>query len=102
MKSGSFSKTSFDILISEDLRLEGEARELIRRIQELRKSAGFEVDNRILLSYAGGTRIFEKFGDLIAREVLAGGATEGEIPDADVEKLIELETEPVKVWIKKM
>jgi len=91
-----------NIVISEELRLEGEARELIRRIQELRKKAGFEVDDRIQLCYSGGSKIFKIFGEFIAREVLASGVTQGEIPGAEIEELIELEEEPIKVWIKRI
>jgi isoleucyl-tRNA synthetase len=91
-----------NVSISEDLRLEGEARELIRRIQEIRKRAGFDVDNRIMLSYTGGSRIFAKFGDMIAKEILAEGVMEGELPKADIKDFIDLETEPVKVWLKRM
>jgi isoleucyl-tRNA synthetase len=91
-----------DTKISEDLRLEGEARELVRRIQELRKKAGFQVDNRISLCYQGGKNIFEKFGELIAKETLAKDVLESEDPEADISELIELETAPVKVWLKKV
>ncbi len=91
-----------NIVIHDDLRLEGEARELIRLIQELRKKAGYQVDNRITICYRGGSEIFQKYGDLIARETLAAGAFEGELPDADIEELFELETAPVKVWLKRV
>jgi isoleucyl-tRNA synthetase len=91
-----------NISISDDLRLEGEARELIRRIQEIRKRAGFDVDNRIMLSYNGGSKIFSTFGELIAREVLATSVVEGEIARANISEFIDLETEPIKVWLKKV
>jgi isoleucyl-tRNA synthetase len=82
--------------------LEGEARELIRRIQELRKSAGFNVDDRIEVCYSGESKLFDTFGELIAREILATGITQGEIPEAEIEELIELENEPFKIWIKRI
>jgi isoleucyl-tRNA synthetase len=88
--------------ISKELRLEGEARELIRRIQELRKKAGFEVDNRVRLCYQGGSDIFKKFGDLIAKEVLATGVMQREDPSADIVEMIDLETAPIKIWLKKI
>jgi len=96
------SMAGLNVVITDDLRLEGEARELIRRIQELRKKAGYEVDNRITICYQGGSEIFEKFGDLITREVLATGAIEGGGIDADVEEFIDLETQPVRIWLKKI
>jgi len=95
-------EAGLDTKITDELRLEGEARELVRRIQELRKKAGFQVDNRITLCYQGGNEIFEKFGDLIAKETLAEELSEGEDAEADISELVELEREPVKVWLKKI
>lgn len=95
-------EAGLDTKITDELRLEGEARELIRRIQELRKKAGYQVDNRIQLSYAGGSDIFEKFGDLIAKETLASEVSQGEDKEADISELVALETTPVKVWLKKI
>jgi isoleucyl-tRNA synthetase len=96
------SMAGLNIVISPDLRLEGEARELIRRIQELRKRAGYEVDNRILLCYQGGSEIFKRFGDMIAKETLADGVFEADSPESDISEFIDLETAPVKVWLKKI
>jgi len=60
-----------DTDITEDLRLEGTAREIIRFVQEMRKEAGYEVDNRIKIWYVGQSAVFEKFGEIIAKETLA-------------------------------
>jgi isoleucyl-tRNA synthetase len=95
-------EAGLDTKITDELRLEGEARELVRRIQELRKKAGFQVDNRITLCYQGGKDIFAKFGDLIAKETLSEELSAGENPEADISEMVELETTPVKVWLKKM
>ena len=96
------SMAGLNVVISGDLRLEGEARELIRRIQELRKKAGYEVDNRITICYQGGEKIFEKFGDMITRETLATGAIGSKGTDFDIEEFMPLETTPVKIWLKKI
>ena len=37
----------------------------------MRKEAGLEVDNWIQINYQGAEKVFEKFGDLIAKETLA-------------------------------
>ncbi|MCX6767083.1 MAG: isoleucine--tRNA ligase [Candidatus Moranbacteria bacterium] len=95
-------EVGLDTKITDELRLEGEARELVRRIQELRKRAGFQVDNRIRLCYQGGNDIFAKFGELIAKETLAADICDHEDPEADISELVALETEPVKVWLKKI
>lgn len=40
---------ALDLTITEELRLEGMAREIIRTIQQLRKDSGFEITDRIIL-----------------------------------------------------
>jgi isoleucyl-tRNA synthetase len=60
--------------VTKDLADEGLARELVRRIQEMRKSAGFEIADRISLSYDGGediARVMTSWGDYIRQETLA-------------------------------
>ncbi|MDD3486986.1 MAG: isoleucine--tRNA ligase [Candidatus Moranbacteria bacterium] len=96
-------EVGLDTSITDDLRLEGEARELIRRIQELRKKAGFQVDNRIELYYKGGSEIFGRFSELIAKETLADQVIESaEEPAAEISELVALETTPVKVWLRRV
>ena len=41
---------ALDLTITEDLRLEGMAREIIRSIQQLRKDSGFEITDRIIVT----------------------------------------------------
>jgi len=63
----------------------GKARELVHRIQTMRKDAGFEVEDRIVTRFdAAGELgdVFERFGDYIKQETLsvaleAGGNGEG-------------------------
>ena len=42
---------ALDVTISEELRKEGIARELVNRIQNLRKDSGFEVTDKINLPF---------------------------------------------------
>lgn len=69
------SKVVLDAKITPALEAEGMARELTRNIQSLRKSAGFEVENRIKLYYFSDSEdlisLMSKFGDSISHEVLA-------------------------------
>jgi len=90
-----------DTEITEELKLEGQAREIIRFIQEMRKEAGYEVDNRIKVSYAGLDKIFAKFKDLIAKEVLALEIGPKWPDDFDLEKEFENEGEKGKISIKR-
>ena len=63
-----------DTRVSEELRLEGLARELIRTVQESRKQAGLEVSDRIALSISGSTAVEQAatlHRDYIMAETLA-------------------------------
>ncbi len=63
-----------DTNLSEELIEEGLVREIISKIQTMRKEAGFEVTDQIKVSYEGTERIceiFEKHGTDIGGEVLA-------------------------------
>ncbi|MBR1416542.1 MAG: isoleucine--tRNA ligase [Bacilli bacterium] len=60
--------------LTDDLILEGIAREIVSKVQNLRKTKGFEIENRIKLYYSGDNKIkecFDKFADLIKKETLA-------------------------------
>ncbi len=91
-----------DTEISQDLRFEGIAREIIRHIQEMRKEAGYEVDNRIQVCYSGLSKVFEKFRKMIAKEILAEELTTKEIKSADLEREFNIEGEKVRIKIKKI
>ena len=60
-------RNDLDTEITEELKLEGQAREIIRFIQEMRKEAGYEVDNRIKVWYTGLFEVFQAFGDIIKK-----------------------------------
>ena len=59
---------------------EGLARELVRRIQEMRKSAGLDIADRIRLSYEGDAevvRVIEAWRGYIGQETLAATISAG-------------------------
>ena len=65
---------ALDLTITEDLRLEGIARELIRSIQTLRKESGFDITDRINVTLPendDNRTCLNKFSDYIASQVLA-------------------------------
>ena len=69
-----------DTTITPDLAEEGLARELVHRIQNLRRAAQFEITDRILTFYHGPTGIREammKFADYIQQETLSDSLVEG-------------------------
>ena len=60
--------------LTEELILEGLARELVSKVQNLRKTSGLEIENRIKLYYFGDDRVnkaIETFVDFIKKETLS-------------------------------
>jgi len=62
---------SMDTTVSPELQLEGDARDIIRAVQRLRKEAGLSFTDIITLSIDGADDILEHFGELIAQETRA-------------------------------
>ena len=65
---------ALDITITPELKTEGDARRLIKQIQNLRKSQGFDITDRIVVTLSNQPRIAEiiaGYGDNISRQVLA-------------------------------
>ena len=78
--------------ITPELKLEGDAREIVRFIQELRKEAGYNVDDRIVVGYEGMAAVFADEGlrKMIVHEVLAIELIAGTLTDADRERTLTL------------
>lgn len=69
---------ALDSEITEELKMEGYVRDLVRGIQNLRKESGFDVTDRIKLTVSGSdvcAKAFDMFRDYVANEVLAVEAT---------------------------
>ena len=65
---------ALDITLTDDLRREGVARELVNRIQNVRKSKDFDITDKIVVRINPDERVneaVEQFKDYIARQVLA-------------------------------
>ena len=86
-KAGFVSQTEHDLSVVLDTNLtdalieEGFVRELVSKVQTMRKEAGFEVTDHIALTYAGSPRIAEIFashGADIASDTLADSIAAGE------------------------
>ncbi len=74
-----------DIRLDDDLVLEGLAREIVRSVQDTRKSAGLDVSDRIQLGICGNERVAETLevhGHYIASETLAVQLEPTEFPGA--------------------
>lgn len=95
-----------DLTITPELKLEGEAREIIRVIQETRKKAGFNVEDRIMLGYKGKEDVFAAFGDLIAKEVLAVEVKNDELNEAEstTDTIFDMKNanDHIELWLKRV
>ena len=90
---------ALDTQLTNELVAEGIAKELVNRIQNLRKEAGFEVTDRIQVRITDHDAIRDaiaQFGDFIKAEVLATAIDQ--IPDLSVGQQIVLPGE-VQVYI---
>ncbi|MEM2092352.1 MAG: isoleucine--tRNA ligase [Candidatus Bathyarchaeia archaeon] len=93
-----------NIMIPESLKMEGLARDIVRRIQNQRKEAGFNIADNIETYYEAGpilTEVFENFGEYIAAETLSivirRGSPQGEAHLATYN----LAGETLKIWLRR-
>ncbi|MFQ5702785.1 MAG: isoleucine--tRNA ligase [Gemmatimonadales bacterium] len=86
---------ALDPKVSLELEREGLAREMVNRIQRLRKQAGYDYDTRIAVSVRGSDGVLaaiDDFGTFIAHETLARQVeVDSEWPDADVCESVEID-----------
>ena len=92
---------ALDLSLTDELRTEGLARELIRAIQDARKEAGLEVADRIQLGLTGTvtSAAVASHRDMIAAETLAVEVIAGEIEGHQREATID--GEPVVISLQK-
>ena len=91
-----------DTNLTEELLTEGFVREIISKVQTMRKDAGFEVMDHIAVTYEADEKlsnVFEKFGDEIKTEVLAVSIKSGELKG--YEKDWKINGEAVKLAVEK-
>ncbi|PYP00524.1 MAG: isoleucine--tRNA ligase [Gemmatimonadetes bacterium] len=94
-----------DPRLSEDLIQEGLARELVNRVQRLRKEAGYEYTTRIELSVAGAEEIvaavsaFQSFveGETLTRKIVLGTVLE----EADLTREVDIEARRVTIALRR-
>ncbi len=103
---GAVSSSSIDNIvlnteITEDLKLEGQAREIVRFIQEMRKVAGYDVENRIEVFYRGMENVFSRFGEIIQKETLANKLENIENEKADLTKKFKIDGEKIILQVKR-
>lgn len=77
---------ALDIVVTPELRMEGIARELVNRIQNLRKERDYQITDRITVSIEPNPLTDDavrEFGEYIGRQVLANAVVTAEVNDSD-------------------
>ena len=92
-----------DVTLDRELMLEGLARELIRSAQVMRKSANFNVEDRIDIEFVTNSsdlnEIIAKFSDKIKTELLARNITT--IDNPEYSETVEIGEEEITVKLKR-
>ena len=91
-----------DTNLTEELIEEGFEREIISKIQTMRKEADFEVMDHIAISFEAGNKvsaIFDKYGESIKKEVLGVSITSGKL--VGYQKDWKINGEDVKLAVEK-
>ena len=94
---------ALDTVITEDLKLEGFARELVNKIQTTRKEAGFDVSDRICTVISGGPdsmRALEVHRDYLMKETLSVSLAHGE-PEGEYVREWDVNGEKVAVGVRR-
>jgi isoleucyl-tRNA synthetase len=96
---------ALDTEISEELKKEGYARDVVRMVQELRKEADYQVDDRIYV-YVESTGVVEEavtqFADYIKTETLADELQQSGDIEWDKEKEVKFDEITVKIAVRKV
>ena len=96
---------ALDITITDDLRAEGIARELINRIQNIRKDSGFEVTDKIRVEIEQQEFVLpalKSFADYIASQTLAVEIEGVASPSGEFVVESEVDEQPVRIAVTKI
>jgi isoleucyl-tRNA synthetase len=97
---------ALDPSLSDELRREGLAREVINRIQRLRKEAGYDYATRIAVSISGAPDVLAAagaHGGVIAAETLARRFETGsDLADPDLSQRVEIDGRDVVISLKRL
>jgi len=95
-----------DTHLTESLIEEGYVRELVSKLQTMRKEAKFEVMDRIIVRYGENKQlenVFARNHDIIAAEVLADDISAGDIGDSSgYSKEWQINDQRLGLWVKKV
>ena len=96
---------ALDITVTDELRAEGVARELINRIQNIRKDSGFEVTDRIRVEIEAKELVapaLERFADYVASQTLAVEVVSAADPAGSVVVQSDIDEEPLRIGVTRL
>ncbi len=96
---------ALDITVTDDLRREGVAREVINRIQNIRKDSGFEVTDRIRVEIEAKEAVVgavAAYADYIGQQTLARDVRTAALPEGEFVVESEIDEEPLKIAVTKL
>ena len=94
---------ALDVEVTDDLRREGIAREIVKKIQAMRKDSGFDIVDRIAVEIASSEATdaaVEQFNGYICNQVLADELKISDSVDGD--NVVELDNVAVKLSVRKL
>ena len=95
---------ALDITVTDELRREGVARELINRIQNLRKDSGLEVTDKIAVEVEALDELSDSlavFGDYVAQQVLAVEIKAVAEPAGEFAATTDLDEKPLRIALSR-
>ncbi|MCI0885869.1 MAG: isoleucine--tRNA ligase, partial [Chloroflexi bacterium] len=93
-----------DTRLTPELADEGVARELVHRLQNLRKAAGLEISDRIVAYHGDSERVaavLAAHGDYVRAETLADELVAGDPPDGATAEKVKIEGAEVTLAVRK-
>jgi isoleucyl-tRNA synthetase len=96
---------ALNVTLSDDLVQEGLAREIVRRVQTMRRDADFEISDRIEVSYQGSPRVAEaikQHAEYISGETLADTLTPGAPTNGTFSQEFVIDDEQVVLAVKRV
>jgi isoleucyl-tRNA synthetase len=100
VESGHGFVVALDTAVTPALALEGQARDLVREIQDMRKEADLHIADRIRLAISGANELLAAHGSYIQSETLCVNLVDT-LPNARIERAVTLEGGTAKVALEK-
>ena len=96
---------ALDITLTDELRAEGVARELINRIQNIRKDSGFEVTDKIRVEIEQKELVADavaRYADYIGSQTLAVEVKSSTEPQGEVVVATDIDEEPLRIAVTRI